>query len=81
MMSAKESGTTSISVQYFEHLAMVDEAEVMIVSMKSYAFILGVPSVKARYLEIHWSRGRLTGLQSPDCDGTMLQADHVSTVQ
>lgn len=43
MVSAKESRKTSISVQYLEHLAPVDEPEVLIVPMKAYNLVLELP--------------------------------------
>jgi hypothetical protein len=62
MMSAKESRKASLLVQYFEHLTPVDESEVLVVPMKAYDRVLGLPWFKARNPEIYWTKGRLTAL-------------------
>ena len=48
MMSAKERRKTNISVQYFEHLAPVDEPEVLIVPKKEYDLVLALPWFKSK---------------------------------
>ena len=40
---ANDSGTTTISVQYLKHLAPVDESEVLVVPIKAYDLVLGLP--------------------------------------
>jgi len=57
MMSAKESRKASLLVQYFEHLKIVDESEVLVVPIKAYDLVLGLPWFKARNLEIDWTKG------------------------
>jgi hypothetical protein len=81
MVSAKESWKTSISVQYFEHLAPVDEPGALIVPMKAYDLVLGLPWFKGRNPEIDWSRGRLTAVKSPGGDGAIPGADPICTLQ
>jgi len=81
MVSTKESRKTSISVQNFVHLAPVDEPEVLIVPMKAYDLVLGLPWFKERNPEIDWSRGRLTAQKSPGGDGAIPEADPISTLQ
>jgi hypothetical protein len=81
MVSAKESRKTSISVQYIEHLAPVDEPQVLIVPMKAYDLVHGLNWFKARNPEIDWSRGRLTALKSLGGDGAIPEADPISTLQ
>jgi hypothetical protein len=66
MMSARESRKASLLVQYFEHLKPVDESEVSVVPMMAYDLVLGLTWYKARNLEIDWSKGRLTALQTPN---------------
>ena len=66
MMSAKESRKASLLVQYFEHLKPVDESEVLVVPMKAYDLVLGLPWFKARNPEIDWTKGRLTALRTPN---------------
>jgi len=66
MMSARESRKASLLVQYFEHLKPVDESEVLVVPMKAYDLILGLPWFKARNPEIDWTKGRLAALRTPN---------------
>jgi len=66
MMSAKESRKASLLVQYVEHLKPVDESEVLVVSIKAYDLVLGLPWFKARNTEIDWTKGRLTALRTPN---------------
>jgi hypothetical protein len=81
MMSAKESRKTNISVQYFEHLAPVDQPEVLIVPMKAYDLVLGLPWFKSRNPEINWVRGQLTALRNPEGGGAPPKADPIRTLQ
>jgi hypothetical protein len=64
MMSAKESRKASLLVQYFEHLKPVDKSEVLVVPMKAYDLVLGLPRIKARNPEIDWTNGGLTALRT-----------------
>jgi hypothetical protein len=66
MMSAKESRKASLFVPYWEHLKPVDESEVLVVSMKAYDLVLGLPWFMARNPEIDWTKGRLTALRTPN---------------
>jgi hypothetical protein len=66
IMSAKESRKASLLVQYFEHLKPVDKSEVLVVPMKEYDLVLGLPWFKARIPEIDWTKGRLTALRTPN---------------
>ena len=65
MMSAKDSRKTTISCQYFEHLAQVDEPDVLVVPMTAYDLVLGLPWFQSRNPEIDWSKGQLLGLRTP----------------
>jgi len=62
MMSAKESRKASLLVQYFENLKPGDNSEVVVIPMKAYDLLLGLPWFTARNPEIDWSKGRLTAL-------------------
>jgi hypothetical protein len=64
MMSARESRKASLLVQYFEHLKPVDKSEVLVVPMKAYDLVLGLPRIKARNPEIDWTNGGLTALRT-----------------
>jgi hypothetical protein len=78
MMSAKESQKASLLVQYFEHLKPVDESEVLVVPMKAYDLVLGLPWFKERNPEIDWTNGRWTALQTPNGPqrATIPKVDH-----
>jgi hypothetical protein len=80
MMSAKESRKASLLVQYFEHLKPVDESEDLVVPMKAYDLVLGLPWFKARNPEIDWTKGRLTALRTPNGPqwAKIPEADHAS---
>jgi hypothetical protein len=66
MQHAKNSRKTSITVQYMEHLAPVTEPEVLVVPMRAYDLVLGLPWFRARNPEIDWNLRRLTALRSPN---------------
>ena len=53
-------------MRYFEHLKPVDESEVLVVPMKAYDLVLGLPWFKGRNPEIDWTKGGLTALRTPD---------------
>jgi len=65
MEHARDSQKTMISAQYFDHLAPVDEPEVLVVPIKAYDLVLGLPWFRARNPEIDWSRNRLWSLRTP----------------
>jgi len=64
-MSARESRMASLLVQYSEHLKPIDGQEVLVVPMKAYNLVLGLPWFKARNREIDWTKGQLTALRTP----------------
>jgi len=66
MQHAKDSRKTPITVQYMKHPAPVTEPEVLVVPMRAYDLILGLPWFRTRNLEIDWNLRRLTALRSPN---------------
>jgi hypothetical protein len=66
MMSERESRKASLEDQYLEHLEPVNESEVLVVEMKAYDLVLGLPWFKARNPEIDWTNGRLAALRTPN---------------
>jgi len=48
-----------------DHLAPVHETEVLVVPMRAYDLVLGLPWFKTRKPEIAWATGRLTSLRTP----------------
>jgi len=66
---ARESCKTAMTVQYMDHLAPVHEPEVLVVPMRAYDLVLGLPWFKTRKPEINWATGRLTSLRTPSSQG------------
>jgi hypothetical protein len=66
MQHAKNSGKTSITVRYIEHLATVTELDVIVVPMRANVLVLRLPWFRARNPEIDWNLRRLTALRSPN---------------
>jgi hypothetical protein len=66
MMSARDRRKASLLVLYFEHLKSVDESEVLVVPMNAYNLVVALLWFKARNLEIDWTEGQLTALQTPN---------------
>jgi len=52
-------------VQYMERLSPVQESEVLVVSMRAYNLVLGLPWFQSRNPDVDWQRGRLLALRSP----------------
>jgi hypothetical protein len=82
MMSAKESQKAGLLVQYFERLKPVDKSEVLVVPMKAYDLVLGLPWFKARNPETNWTKGQLTALRTPNGPqrAKIPEADHASSL-
>jgi hypothetical protein len=57
-MSAEDSGNTSISCQYFEHLEVVDEPDVLVVLMMAADHVLGLPCFQSMNPAIDCSKGQ-----------------------
>jgi len=65
MAHASDSQKTAFTVQYMEHLSPVQEAEVLVVPMRAYDLVLGLPWFKSRNPDVDWESGRLLALQHP----------------
>jgi len=70
MEHARDSWKPTISAQYFDHLAPVDEPEVLVVPIKAYDLVIGLPWFRARNPEIDLSRNRLLSLRTPCGSGS-----------
>jgi hypothetical protein len=68
LASARDSLKTSISVQYFPHLAPVKEPEVLVVPIEAYDLVLGLPWFRARNPGIDWAKGRLQSIRTQGSD-------------
>jgi len=73
MMSAKDCWETTISVQDFEHLAPVDEPDVLVVPMKASEHDIGLSWFQVRYLEIDQVKVPLLGWWTPVGNSLNLQ--------
>jgi len=75
----KESNGQSLG-WVFEHLKPVDKSEVLVVPMKVYDLVLGLPWFMVRNPQIDWSKGRLTALWTPNVLqwGKIPEADRTS---
>ena len=80
IMSARESRKASLLVQYFKHLKPVDKSEVLVIPMKAYDLVQGLPWFKGRNPEIDWTKSPLTALRTPDGPqrGKIPEADRAS---
>jgi len=65
MAHASESQRMAFTVQYIEHLSPVQESEVLVVPMRAYDFVLGLPWFQSRNPDVDWQRGRFLALQTP----------------
>jgi hypothetical protein len=54
----------TISCQYVEHSAQVDELDVLVVPIMTYDLVLGLPWFQSRNPEIGWSTDQLLGLRT-----------------
>jgi hypothetical protein len=55
MQQAKDSRKTRIMVQYLDYLAPVDESDVLVVPMRVYDLLLGLPWFQKRNPDIDWA--------------------------
>jgi hypothetical protein len=65
MAHASESRKTMFTVQYMEQLSPVQESEVLIVPMRAYDLVLGLPWFQSRNPDVDWQSGRLFALRTP----------------
>jgi len=65
MAHVSESRKTTFTVQYMEHLSPVQESEVLVVPMRAYDLVLGLPWFQSRNPDVDWQSGRLLALRTP----------------
>ena len=61
---ASESRETTFTVQYMEHLSPVKESEVIVVPMRAYDLVLGLPWFQSRNPDVDWQSGRLLAFRT-----------------
>jgi hypothetical protein len=62
MAHASESRRTALTVQYVDHLSPVQQSEMLVVAMRAYNLVLGLPWVQSRNPDVYWKRGRQLAL-------------------
>jgi hypothetical protein len=70
MEHSRDRWKTTISAQYCDSLAPVDDPEVLFVRMKADGVVLQLPWFRARNPEIDWSRNLLLSLRTPCRSGS-----------
>jgi len=70
MDHARDSRKMTISAQYFDNLAPVEEPEVLVIPIKAYDIGMGLPRFRAREPGIDWSPNRLLSLRTPCSSGS-----------
>jgi hypothetical protein len=55
----------AFTVQYMDHLSPIQEAEVLVVPMRTYDLVLGLPWFQSRNPDIDWQSGQLLALRTP----------------
>jgi hypothetical protein len=64
MAHASESRKTMFTVQYMENLSPVQESHVLVVPMRDYDWVLGLPWFQSRNPDVDWQSGRLLALRT-----------------
>ena len=62
---ARDSQKLSLKMQYLDHLAPVEEPEVLVVDMSAYDLVLGIPWFERHNPDIDWLKKRLMALRNP----------------
>jgi hypothetical protein len=69
MQHAKDSQKTPITVQYVDYCIPVEESDVLVMPMRAYDLVLGLPWGQKRHPEIARAHRPLTSLRSPSGSG------------
>jgi hypothetical protein len=64
MAQANESRKTMLIVQYMEHLSPVQESELLVVPMRAYDLVLGLPWFQSSNPVVEWQCSRLLALRT-----------------
>ena len=65
MANASDSRKKPVTLQYMEHLSLVQVSEVLVVPMRAYDSVLGLPWLQSRNADVDWQRGRLLAQRTP----------------
>jgi hypothetical protein len=69
MHHVKNSRNMRITVQYLDHQTPLDELDVLVVPMRVYDLVLGLPWFHKRHPHIDWACCQLTSPRSPSASG------------
>jgi hypothetical protein len=69
MQHATNSRKTRITMEYLDYLAPVNDSDVLVVPMRAYDLVLGLPWFHKRNPDIDWTHRRVTALRSPSASG------------
>jgi hypothetical protein len=69
MQHTKDSRKTRITIQYLDYLAPVNESDMLVLPMRAYDLVLGLPGIHKRHPDIDWAHQRLTALQATSASG------------
>src|SRR5258705_6230940 len=67
---ARNSQKLNLTMQYLPQLTPVEELDVLVVDMKAYDIVLGIPWFEIHNPDIDWVRKRLISLRNPVHAGT-----------
>jgi hypothetical protein len=65
MAHTSDSRKTAFTVQYMEHLSLVQESEMLVVPIRAYDLVLGLAWFQSRNPDVDWQSGRLLALRTP----------------
>jgi hypothetical protein len=65
MAHTSDSRKTAFTGQYMDHISPVEESEVLVVPMRAYDLVLGLPWFQSRNPDTDWQSGRLLALGTP----------------
>jgi hypothetical protein len=80
MQHAKDSRKMRITVRYLDNLAPVDESDMLVVPMRAYDLVLGLPWSQKRYPDIDWAHRQLTSLRSQSASGVAEMTPMITAV-
>jgi len=64
MAHVSKSQRTMFTMQYMEHSSPVQESELLVLPMRAYDLVLGLPWFQSRKPEVEWQCGRQLALQT-----------------
>ena len=65
MAHVSERQKTTFTVRYMEQLSLVQESKVLVVPVRAYDLVLGLPWFQSRNPDVDWQCGRLLALRTP----------------